>query len=57
LRISTLFTNPGDTSVVSSFTIKTYHSDSFGIEQLTTGISVQMTTPSTFTQMLVSRSS
>lgn len=57
LRIESLLTNPGDTSIVSSFTIKTYHSDSFGIEQLTTGISVQMDTPATMTSMLVSRTS
>lgn len=57
LRISSLFTNPSDTSIVSTFTIKTYHSDTYGIEQLTTGISVQMITASTFTAMSVSRTS
>ncbi len=31
LKISSLFTNPSDTSIVSTFTIKTYHSDTYGI--------------------------
>jgi hypothetical protein len=57
LQISSLFTNPPSTAVVSTFTIKTSSSDGSGIEQLSSGITVQMATASTFTSMVVTRNS
>ena len=45
LQISSLFTNPPSTAVVSTFTIKTSSSDGSGIEQLSSGQWLSLATP------------
>jgi hypothetical protein len=54
LRINSIFTNPISTEPVSSFSISTYASGGFLIDQLASGLSVKMTTPADFTSVSVS---
>lgn len=57
LRISSIFTNPISTEPVSSFSISTYASGGFLIDQLSSGLSVKMTTPADFSSVSVTASS
>ena len=56
LQIDTLATNPTNTRIVTGFAIRT-RSSTAAIEQLDSGITVQMTTPASFGVNTVSRSS
>lgn len=57
LRITSIFTNPLSTEPVSSFSISTYTSGGFLIDQLNSGLSVKMTTPADFTTTTVTAAS
>ena len=60
LQIASIITNPSSTAIISSFGIYTYAydgSNGYGIESLTTGITIQMTIPATFNSRLVERAS
>jgi hypothetical protein len=57
LKIAKIFTNPISTDSVSSFTIATYTSSNYLIDQLTTGLGVAMTTPADFSSVSVTSSS
>jgi hypothetical protein len=57
LKIARIFTNPISTESVSSFTIATYTSTNYLIDQLTSGLSVAMTTPADFISASVASSS
>lgn len=57
LRIDSIFTNPVSTEPVSSFSISTYTSGNFLVDQLNIGLSVKMTTPADFTTATVTAAS
>jgi hypothetical protein len=57
LRIDSIFTNPVSTEPVSSFSISTYTSGNFLVDQLSIGLSVKMTTPADFTTATVTAAS
>lgn len=48
LQILSIFTNPPSTQIVNTFTISTFSAAGFIIDQLTSGLSLQMTTPANF---------
>jgi hypothetical protein len=57
LKVAKIFTNPVSTETVSSFTLATYTNSNHLIDQLTSGLSIAMTTPANFMAVSVSSSS
>lgn len=57
LKVDKIFTNPVSTETVSSFTLATYTSGNYLIDQLNSGLSVAMTTPADFLTTSVASSS
>lgn len=57
LRVANIFTNPQSTLPVSSFSIATYSATGYLIEQISSGLSISMTTPADFTSATVSATS
>jgi hypothetical protein len=53
LQVQSIFTNPSSTQPVSSFTIETFTSSGYLIDNVLSGVSAVMTTPASFTSINV----
>jgi hypothetical protein len=57
LQVTSIFTNPVSTETVSSFSLATYTSSGYMIDQLTSSLSVTMVTPADFTSISITPTS